>query len=172
VLSYYKLWKLQVNVDKTVAKIFTKSYNMIKLFRNPRHSIALNNTSIAWSETMLYLGLNLDTRLNFGAHTTIQLNKTNKAILTLFCLCCKQSELNKGLNCILIKLYLRPILSYAPMVILNGNKSCIKKMQTMQNKCLRMALSLPRYAPADDLHRLVNIPTVEEFFNSCAEKFY
>jgi hypothetical protein len=170
--NYYDLWKLRVNAEKTVAKIFSKSFDMIRKTRNQINFITLDNNIINWSETMLYLGLKLDTRLNFVAHTNMQLNKTNRAISTLFSLCCKQSKVNKALKCMLVKLYLRPIFAYAPMVISNGNKSCIKKMQQMQNKCLRMALGLPRYAPSQDLHRLADIPTVEEFFNSCTEKFY
>lgn len=45
-------------------------------------------------------------------------------------------------------------------------------LQTMHNKCLRMALNKPYYIKITELHDIAGIPTVDEFFRKNAENFY
>ena len=68
--------------------------------------------------------------------------------------------------------YIRPILTYAGTVILNCADAHFKKLQTTQNKCLRMALVKPYYTKISELHKDSKIPYIKDFVTKNAEKFY
>jgi hypothetical protein len=68
--------------------------------------------------------------------------------------------------------YIRPILTYTGTITTNCPKIHFNRLQVMQNKCLRMALSKPYGTSNADLHFEAKIPTVREFVDKNVEKFY
>ena len=62
---YFTKWKLRVNINKTVAMLFTK--------RRPATPppLQFQHTVIPWSPHIRYLGLELDSKLLFTKHTLL-----------------------------------------------------------------------------------------------------
>lgn len=168
--NYYKEWKIKVNHGKTESLMFTHSRNMRD--KLSQHKLNIDNSEIPWKETLTYLGTHLDPKLSFKHHIDISLRKANGMISTLFPVFKKESSLSSNLKLLIYKLYIRPIFTYAAPMIVNAPTTHLKKLQIMQNKCLRMVFNLPRYTMITELHELAKIPTVEEFLNKLTNSFY
>jgi endonuclease/exonuclease/phosphatase family metal-dependent hydrolase len=167
---YFSSWKVRINKSKTEFIIFTKSTVMIRKMHEtlPQHE----GETFKWSESVRYLGVNLDRKLLFDNHISKVIIKANAAISTLFCLLKFNSALDSKQKILVYKLYVRPMLTYAGVIYLNCAKKHLKKLQIKQNKCLRMALNASIFTPISTLHAEANIPTIEEFIGKNAKKFY
>ena len=102
---------LGVNPTKTELVLFTRRYKIPK-FNTPR----INGVSLSLSNEAKYLGLILDSKLNWNLNTN---NRTTKAVNALYC-CKKAIGLNWGLNprnaYWLCNCVIRPILFYGATV--------------------------------------------------------
>ena len=102
---------LGVNPTKTELVLFTRRYRIPK-FNTPR----INGVSLSLSNEAKYLGLILDSKLNWNLNTN---NRTTKAVNALYC-CKKAIGLNWGLNprnaYWLCNCVIRPILFYGATV--------------------------------------------------------
>lgn len=168
--QFYDSWKIKINKEKTESIMFTHSRKMIE--KKNQFKIKIDNSEIPWKETIRYLGVHLDPKLNFKSHIDITLRKANGMISTLFSIFKKESSLSSNLKLLIYKLYIRPIFTYSAPTIVNAPTTHLKKLQTMQNKCLRMVYNLPRYTWIKELHDISKIPTIEEFFQKLTESFY
>ena len=61
---YCKLWKMKVNCTKTVYSVFTRSYKLA----NVTLSLKIDNVPLEKESNPLYLGVQLDSKLNLKAH--------------------------------------------------------------------------------------------------------
>ena len=66
-LRYFTRWKLQVNIHKTEAILFTRRRPAVPAPRQFQH------TAIPWNSQVRYLGLLLDPKLLFTRHLTLRL---------------------------------------------------------------------------------------------------
>lgn len=162
--KYMNEWKIKINDSKTEFIAFSKTRKLQSRMKETSLAPVYNGKTFEWKSSVRYLGPILDTKLTFAEHVNTSLQKANAAISTLFCILRKQSKAYKS--------YIRPIFTFAGTVIFNSAKTRLKKLQVMQNKCLRMALNKPYYTRVTELHELAKIPTVEEFFRKNADKFY
>jgi len=86
-LRYFSKWKLQVNVHKTEAILFTR-----RRPTTPR-PLCLNLFDIPWNPHVRYLGLVLDRKLLFTRHITSITHKASGTLLQLFPLLARDSIL-------------------------------------------------------------------------------
>ena len=114
----------------------------------------------------------MDTKLNFKSHITQSLQRSNKEISMLFCILRKNSYASNESKMMIYRAYIRPILTYAGTLIANCPKTQFNRLQIMQNKCLRMALSKPYSTRVSKLHSEAKIPTIREFVDKNSNKFY
>ena len=170
VTKFLNSWKIKVNNSKTEFIVFTKSTAMIKKLKNNPPTV--NSHTLDWKNSVRYLGVHLDSKLLFKQHIDISIKKANGTISTLFPIFRKNSPASLKAKMTIYRSYIRPVMTYAGTIILNSAKTHLNRLQVMQNKCLRMALSAPYYTKTSDLHLRANIPTITQFIKNNADTFY
>ncbi|GBM91548.1 hypothetical protein AVEN_63495-1 [Araneus ventricosus] len=80
---------------------------------------------------------------------------------------------NRTNNKLLIYLaYLRPILTYASTVWACTAKCHLNKLEVLENKTIRMITNACWYQRNIDLRQALKIPSLKEFIQKIAEKFF
>ena len=143
---------------------------MIKKF--PSLPPKIGNRTFQWKQEVKYLGVLLDTKLSFKNHITQSIQRANKAVSILFCILKKNSHASVESKMTIYRAYIRPILTYAGILFQNCPKTHFGRLQVMQNKSLRMALSKPYATRISKLHKEAKIPTIREFVDKNTKKFY
>ena len=166
IFKYFKYWKIQLNTDKTEAILFTK--------RRPitNETVCINNTNIEWSSHAKYLGLNLDKKLTFTYHINTICDKAIGVMSNLFPIFNINFKLSKHNKLILYTAMIRSILTYACPVWNFTCDSNIKKLQIVQNKCLRIIGNYPRYTPCYIMHEQLNIEYIYNFIRNISTNFF
>ena len=60
------------------------------------------------------------------------------------------------------KSMLLPYFDYADVILAKANLKDVDKLQTLQNKCLRICMGRDRYLNTDRAHRLANVPFLKD----------
>jgi hypothetical protein len=168
--NYFSHWKIKINNSKTECILFTHS-TIAQRLKNT-HKISINNVQLDWKSHGKFLGIFLDQRLTMKVNCMESIKKTKKAISLIYSLLKKHNKISVRNKLLLYKSYLRPILTYGCPAWANIAKSHLKKIQTVQNKCLRMALNAPYCTRISELHKNASIPTINEFINKLTDRFY
>jgi hypothetical protein len=120
----------------------------------PASNLRLNNQEIPWSSEVKYLGLNLDKRLTFASHTA----KAEKAFRILYSFLNRKSRLCIHNKLLLCKTCIRPILCYGVETWFDCAPTHKKKLQIIQNKCLKIIKNRHWRYSTDTLHEETNMP--------------
>lgn len=168
-MNFFNHWKININIDKTQAMFFTRRLTR-EIPRRPLH--ISNNNNIIWStENVKYLGVLLDKRLTFKNHINYVIDKTNKAIHTLYPLLASNSKLNINNKLLLYKTAIRPIITYASPVSFNCAAIHLKKLQVLQNKTLKLIYDLPHYTRTTTLHETADLQLITTYIRELADRF-
>jgi hypothetical protein len=165
--KYFKKWKVSLNMDKTQAIFFTKRRKL----ELPGRTIKIFNKNISWQNSAKYLGLILDKKLTFKNHIEAVIEKANKSSRILYPLLNRKSKLNLKNKLLLYKVALRPIITYACPIFGDAAKTHQKKMQTFQNKIIKIILNVPWYTGTNYIHQQANIMLVKEYMEKLNSKF-
>jgi hypothetical protein len=168
--DWYSKWKLTLNTTKTEAKIFT----LRRLHQNIPN-ISIQNTQITWTPkdtTVKYLGLHLDTRLNWNTHINKTLNKAYTRLYKLYPLINRKSPLKHECTTLLYKSLIRPIITYSSPVWFGTSNTNFKKLQRLQNKIIRISLNAPWFTRNTQIHRETNTPTLKDFITTLTLNFH
>ena len=84
----------------------------------------------------------------------------------------KHNNVNLHSKLTLYRSYIRPVLTYACPVFDNAAKTHIKRLQVIQNKCLRMALNSPYRTRISSLHYQSDIPYIHDYIGKLSESFF
>lgn len=165
--EYYNKWHIKINPAKTQFITFSrKTTHQITTQR-----IEYNSHPIQPSQTITYLGLQLDKRLRFRDNTNKQTNKTRTIISKLFPLMKSRHTTTKNKH-LIYKTIIRPIMTYGAEVWSHTSPTNKKKYQTTQNRCLRLITNKDIYTKITTLHNLTNIPYFNEYIKILTEKYY
>lgn len=170
VQKFFSSWKIKINSSKTELIVFSKSRVMKDKLKHFRPEI--NGATLDWSDVVTYLGVDLDSSLTMRAHIDRTISKANGVIKSLFCIFKRNSAASLHTKLTIYKAYIRPILTYAGTLIDNSAKTHFSRLQVMENKCLRMALSKPYGTRNSSLHEQAKLPTIKEFINNNTKNFY
>lgn len=168
VQEFFDKWRIKANPAKTQAIIFPFDGKRKRL---PTIQLVLNGTQIEYSNSVTYLGVCLDRKLNFKEHIATLRNKANRSIAALYPIIGRRSILDQRNKLLVYKSVIRPILTYASIIWKAAAQSNRKQIQILQNKCLKIIMRLPRRYPTNELHSLTNVPTIADFTNKINEKF-
>lgn len=147
-------WRLSINVDKTQALSVGTRLTV--------PSLRLEGKLIRWHDTVKYLGVTIDRRLNMGAHTKITIAKTKTTMAALRPMLTSSLPLRVKLN--LYKIYVRSRLTYAsPAWFALLSETNKKKLQVQQSKALRYLAKAPWYVRNSTLQRDLKIESLEDF---------
>lgn len=170
VQKHFATWKIQINEEKTQFIVLSRSTKMPALLvANPPR---VNGLPLKWCKSIKYLGVTLDSRLSYKAHIDSSISNAKTAISMLSCILKRNSPAKLGTKLMILKAYIRPILTYAGIIIHNAPKKHFGKLQILQNKYLRTALNAPFYTRNIDLHSKTKMPTIDEFVSMCEKTFY
>lgn len=162
-------WRIKINMDKCQAKIFT----LCKPITPP--PLLIHNTPIPWlssSSSIKYLGLYLDTKLNWKIHIKNVIQKTTIKIQKLNSLINNNSTLRIKTAKLIYTSIIRPTLTYACPIWSNAAKSNIQKLQIIQNKFFRKILHAPWFIPNTQIHNELNLPTIHDLIKNYSLKFF
>lgn len=165
--KYFQTWKITVNSEKTELISFSRRYTGNKIFSKPK----LYNNVIKQVNSVKYLGVHLDSRLNFKIHLLETLKKAFRAKGQLHCLLSSR-DLSTDNKRIIYKSLIRPIITYACPVWNSVSSSALSPLQIFQNKCLRQMTFRDKYTRIDHLHDITGIEFLRTHINRIANTFY
>ena len=105
--QYYCKWKLKINTSKTELVIFSR-----KPSDNEIPNITLYNDSIIPKKEAVYLGVLLDSKLNYTNHINKARRKACAVMRALYPLICCKSKMTESNKIKLYKIIIRPIMLY------------------------------------------------------------
>lgn len=156
-------WKIKINPTKTQAVFFP--FNNQRR-RRPTTNLTLNDVPIEFSASVTYLGVVLDSKLNFRTHVDQIRGRASRCMSALYPLIGRRSTLSADNKLRIFKMIIRPILTYASPVWIRAAISNRKHLQIIQNKCLKSILKLPWRFPTIDLHERAGVLTLFEYIGN------
>jgi hypothetical protein len=166
--NYYKTWQLRINEKKTENIVFTRKKTNTKIITKLR----VGDHAIPPTNTIKYLGLHLDTRLNFKHQIRQSISKGNAAIRALYPLLAKNSGMSQGNKVLIYKQAIRPIITYGAPIWSHISNYALEPLEMFQNKCLRLAANASRFTRIKDLREWTNTPSIREYTTNTAVKFF
>ena len=142
---------LSVNADKTKIMLFGGPKALRDL---PSFEIKLNNAVLQTVNSYKYLGVTLDSQLNYNLHVN-RLISTATGKLKQFQR--MRSFLNVKAALLVYKNMLLPLLEYGDILLSATSNVNKKRLQVLQNKGLRCALNKGIETSTDELHRDANL---------------
>lgn len=158
--KYFSKWKIKINHEKTQTIIFPFNKSPKRL---ANRQLIFNGNTIDIRKDIKYLGVTLDHKLLFRQHIDTACDKTIKSFRALWPLLNRRSTLSQKNKNLLFKCVIRPIMSYASPVWYKAAKCHIKKMQIIQNKCLKMINNKPWRYSTQVLHHETGYELYNEF---------
>jgi len=166
---YLKKWKIQLNAAKTQAIIFPFN-NSPK--RKPQAPLIFNGEEIEIKKTATLLGMDLDSKLTYASHINKVTVKATNCMRSLYPLLSRKSKLSTVNKNTIYKSIIRPVMTYGSPVWYQAANTHIKKLQVIQNKCLKLINKLPWRYSTNQLHQLSRYPTISSFIQNTATKFH
>lgn len=175
--NFFTKWKIKANAAKTQAILFPFDR---RRRRTPTVQLSLNGTPVEFANTVKYLGVTLDSKLLFKQHIDESKTKATRCLAALYPIIGRKSCLSTGNKLMLFKTVIRPVFTYASPVWCTAAISNRKKLQILQNKCLKIIYKLHWRHSTADLHERANVQSVdahvcklnENFNNRCATSNY
>ena len=137
---------IMANTDKTKVMLFGGTRIVQNL---PNFELKVDNVVLNLVDTYNYLGITLDSQLNFGKHIKKVITKVSGKLNQFRRMRC---FLNEKAALRVYKNMLLPVLEYGDILYTGMTKANKKKLQILQNKGLRCAMSKDRYYGTDELH--------------------
>jgi hypothetical protein len=126
---------------------------------------------IEWVQTTRYLGVTLDTPLNWSAHVNQVRKRAAQRLGALGHLLNRRSGLSVTNGVPLYKQLVRPMMDYACPIWKSAARSHIESLQVLQSKWLRIATNAPWYAGNRQIHEDLGIPFFADHSRALAESF-
>lgn len=156
-----RIWRIKLNESKSVHVDFTnKSAQNIP--------IRINDTQIPIANTAKYLGIHLDARLRWKVHVKKKREELGLRYKKMYWLLGRNSKLSMYNKLLLYKQILKPVWMYGAQLWGCASKSNILVIQRFQNKVLRNIVDAPWYIRNSDIHRDLNVDTVDQAISIAA----
>ena len=144
--------RLTINTSKTKVMVFG-SRSKVKKAKSV--TLTLKDDILKKVPTFKYLGLTLDTTLNYNHH----ISSVIRIVLHKMTLLAKMKKyLNNDVALLIYKSMLLPYLDYADVIFYKSNSSDLDKLQRLQNRCLRICLGYDRKFSTDRVHKQASVP--------------
>jgi hypothetical protein len=151
--QWLEKWKVNVNTAKSAHITFT-------MRRQTCPEVKLNNVQLPRKDTVKYLGMHLDRRLNWRAHINAKRQELQLKYRKLYWLIGKNSAISLENKCLLYKVILKPIWTYGIQLWGTASSSNIEILQRFQNKVLRSISNAPWFTRNTEIHDYLEIPSV------------
>jgi hypothetical protein len=131
--------------------------------------VKIFNENIAWTKETQYLGVTVDSKLTYSTHLPRILHQANYRLRQLFPILNQSSTIDINLALIIYKSLLRSKWTYACPVWGYAAYTYINKLQTFQNKVLRIIPKLPRVTPIATLHEQTGMSLIRSHITKLAK---
>ena len=148
--------KLSVNAQKTKVMAFG-SRSKVKKAKNL--AVFMNGEKLQTVPTYKYLGLILDSTLNYNHHI-MTVVRTVLHKMTLLAKMKKYLKTDVAVH--IYKSLLLPYLDYSDIVFHRSNSGNLDKLQRLQNRCLRICLGVERNFDSMKAHKTTVTPYLED----------
>ena len=157
---------LQVNISKTKAMAWNHSHKF------PDFQFAIYKGPIEWVRTFKYLGVTFDDSLSFNEHVDDVIIRVNSRLNILKHLAsCPYGATQRTLLSY-YKTCIRPILEYGSIILCIACPSAIKRLESVQNTALKIALRLPKHARSQLVRIEADCPSIEDRCNTLASSAF
>ena len=151
-LNSFKNWcdmnKLTLNIKKTKYVTFGLKSQTRKIVN---HSVNIGNIRIDKIHSYKYLGITLDMNFTHKKHLENCIRSTSYKTLLL-------SKVRKYITTdAAIRIYktmILPLVDYGDILYDGTNSALLTKLQTLQNRCLRLCMYKNCYMSVNDLHKM------------------
>ena len=153
--EWFRANRLTMNTDKTKYMVFKHNIS------NQDLSIKLHGNVIERTSSYKYLGLILDSKLNFKGHITLVLNKIRKRIPLLIKI---KNKLNFSTKLKVYYAFNYPHFLYGIEIYSNTSNYNIKKLQNLQNRVVKY-IFYNKKSSIEDLfqtHKLLDIKNISK----------
>ncbi|CAF2354438.1 unnamed protein product [Rotaria sp. Silwood2] len=165
--KWCKAWKLKLQPTKTELVHF--SIHPRKKYDNPIQ-VTVENTIVHPVSSTRYLGVIIDNRLSWRTHLKHIETKVAARISLLRFLNRAAVDPNDKIMINLYKSLVRTVIVYGYPVLLTTDTKIWDRIQIIQNKALRAALGLPHYTSVDYIHRIANIPKINDYAKTLLQR--
>ena len=149
-------WGLVLSPSKSVAMIFApKEPN----FHHP--NLHINNAPLKYVKNYKYLGITLDTTLNFSKHFEDIKQRCTRRLNILKCIAGREWGADRRTLSRLYTSLIRPILDYNGFLYDDIAGRGIDSLQIIQNAAIRIILGAMRTSNIDTLHIEADLPTLD-----------
>ena len=150
-LKWSTKWRLTLAVAKCVYTVFSKK-QMIDEF-----NLKLNGLTLIFDEAPKFLGVFLDTKLNFTKHLKYIEEKCNDRMGIIKALAFGHFKLPFWVLRSLYKSLIRSLMEYTSFISSLINKKDLNKLQVIQNKCLRLICGRDCSTTTEELHEVAGV---------------
>ena len=144
----------------------------LKRSKKPIPGITINGTITVASPSAKYLGTHLDKKLLYSKHINETRIKIGELIGLLYCLINRKSALTTQNELTIYKALIKPVLLYAAPVWNSAANPHIQKIQTAQNKLLRMITNADRNTTNHEIRINNKIEYIKTSIDEVTRKFY
>ncbi|WP_420286312.1 reverse transcriptase domain-containing protein, partial [Escherichia coli] len=124
--EWFRTWRIAINPVKSAAIMFEPHTCKLPRTVGP---LSLFGRNIPWATKTKYLGVTLDSKLNFNAHVTIVRNRAVWILSRLRPLLSSVSKMSLRHKLTLYKMCVRPILTYSCAAFAHMSKHNFARMQ-------------------------------------------
>ena len=133
VVDWCDRWGFKINVDKTVAVLFTHRIDKIE------SNILIRGKPIKIDKTVKFLGLIFDSKLNWNAHVAHLEEKCKKRLNLMRMLSGQTWGASKTSLLIIYRMLIRSVLDYGSIAYNNTSLANKRRLDVIQHKALRIA---------------------------------
>ena len=156
--DWLKSLKLSISFEKSRLMFFSKDG---REFRENSCYIQFDNCILNNCNFIKYLGVYIDSNLNFDIHVKYVTEKVNKLLNMFRCLCRFSYGSHPSMAIKIYKQFLRPALDWGGFLISECNSKIKKKLDVVQNSALGSSLGCIRTTPINVLLHLAGIETLQ-----------
>ena len=143
---------LTVNVKKTKYVLYGTSH-MLRRARSL--TLKMGSDNLCREHVYKYLGIYLDSTLNFNKHIDYIRKITSHKIVILSKI---RRYINRYTAIHIYKSMIAPIFDYSDIIYEGGNKDRLDRLQRIQNRGLRVCLGIQGYISTVILHQTAGVP--------------
>ena len=153
-----------VNEKKSVQVTFTLRR------KNPHYVTYLNNVPIPQAESAKYLGMHLDSRLNWKHHIKQKALQVAAKLRQMYWIVGRNAKTNLRSKVIIYKAIIKPILTYGIQLWGCAKRSNKEIVQRSQNKFLRVICNAYMFTTNEDIHHDLEIPLIQDIIHEFANR--
>ena len=160
-----KKWRIKLNESKSVHVEFTNK-------RCEHKSVFINDVKVPYENTAKYLGMTLDAKLRWKPHVKRKTEELQMRYRKMYWLLGQKSVLSTYNKLMLYRQVLRPIWTYGIQLWGCASQSNRDIVQRFQSKVLRGIASAPWFVRNDNLHKDLDVETVDRTIQKFAQSHH